>query len=294
MERQAGVGSDYSVLRCPDCKGKLTGGDGLYCEVCKVRYPIVDGIPVLFSERAGHSPEQNLATEKEFYEKMFAGVSGPDDGHCIVYGHERIYEFMDSVERGTVLEAGCGGGHNGVNLSKRGFQVTAMDLTLNGVGAARRLARREKQDILYLCGDIKQLPFADKEFDVCFCSLILHHFLGLDNVLKELSRVTKKTFVAFEVSGLDLISFLRFNVINPTIGISSIVKNQRALFPGTVMKTLAANGFKDFEISYEDVHHNLGRRPDSSEARFLRLYKQIMSVFPAKYSSNKFLIRASR
>ena len=52
MERQEGsVAVDYSALRCPDCKGKLTGGDGLYCEICKVRYPVVDGIPVLFSER---------------------------------------------------------------------------------------------------------------------------------------------------------------------------------------------------------------------------------------------------
>ena len=131
--------ADYAILRCPACKGRLTEGDGLSCAACKVRYPIVGGVPVMLAG-SRHDAEQNLEAEKEFYENMFAGVTGTNDGHCITYGHERVYEFMEGIERGSVLEAGCGGGHNGVNLSKRGFKVTAIDLTLNGIAAAKRLA----------------------------------------------------------------------------------------------------------------------------------------------------------
>jgi ubiquinone/menaquinone biosynthesis C-methylase UbiE len=225
---------------------------------------------------------------------MFAGLRGPEDGHCITYGHDQVYDFVNTLERGTLLEAGCGAGHNGVNLSKRGFEVTSIDLTLNGVRAAKQLAEREKQDILYICGDIKRLPFEDNAFDVCFCALILHHFISLDNVLKELARVTRKYFVAFEVSALDPLSFVRFNVINPTIGISNISKNQRALFPGRLAKTLQRYGFRDFVTEYADMHDYYGRNPDSAKARMIRVYQKALGVLPAKYSQNKFLLRARK
>jgi ubiquinone/menaquinone biosynthesis C-methylase UbiE len=225
---------------------------------------------------------------------MFSGLKGLEDGHCITYGHDRIYEFVDSVDRGTLLEAGCGAGHNGVNLSKRGFTVTSVDLTLSGVRAARRLAEHEGQDIAYLCADIKRLPFEDNAFDVCFCSLVLHHFVSLENVIKELARVTKKHFIAFEVSALDPISFVRFNVINPTVGISNISKNQRALFPGRLEKTLKQYGFEKFVTRYDDMHEYFGRRPDSAKARMLRAYQTVMKIFPAKYSQNKFMLRGTK
>ncbi|HSL21150.1 MAG TPA: class I SAM-dependent methyltransferase [Vicinamibacterales bacterium] len=238
--------------------------------------------------------EQDLEIEKDFYEKMFSGLRDLEDGHCIVYGHDQIYGFLDGVERGTLLEAGCGAGHHGVNLSRRGFEVTSIDLTVNGVRAARALAEHEQQDITYVCGDIKQLPFGDREFDVCFCSLVLHHFVRLDNLLRELSRVTRRCFVAFEVSALDPMSFFRFNVINPTIGISNISRNQRALFPGSLERTLRKNGFDTFVTEYADMHEYLGRAPGSMNARMILAYQRMLSVLPAKYSRNKFLLRADR
>jgi len=238
--------------------------------------------------------EQNLALEKQFYEDMFSGLKGPDDGHCISYGHERVYDFVNQIERGTVLEAGCGGGHHGVAMAKSGFEVTAIDLTVNGVRAAKALAEHEKQDIRYVCGDIKRLPFEDKSFDICFCSLVLHHFISMDNLLKELSRVTKRCFIAFEVNGWDPVSFLRFNVINPTIGIASISKNQRVVFPGRLTAMLRDNGFTKFVVQYEDMHDNIGKRPGSWKARAVVMSQSLFGLFGKKFASNKFLLRADR
>jgi SAM-dependent methyltransferase len=238
--------------------------------------------------------EQNLAVEKQFYEDMFSDLKGVDDGHCITYGHERIYEFVNQIERGTVLEAGCGGGHHGVALAKSGFDVTAIDLTVNGVRAARALAEHERQDIQYICGDIKRLPFEDKSFDICFCSLVLHHFIRMDNLLKELSRVTKRYFIAFEVNGWDPVSFVRFNVINPTIGIASISKNQRVVFPERLTAALRENGFTDFVVRYEDMHDTIGKQPDSVKAKIIVASRALLRLLGERFSSNKFLIRAAR
>jgi ubiquinone/menaquinone biosynthesis C-methylase UbiE/uncharacterized protein YbaR (Trm112 family) len=285
---------DFSMLRCPQCKGALAVSSDLHCARCNVRYQIVDGIPIMLPDRQAVDGEQNLAVEKEFYEGMFSGLKGLEDGHCIVYGQDRVYDFVSRLPRGTLLEAGCGAGHHGVTLSKRGFKVTSMDLTLNGVKAARRLAQHEHQDVFYLCGDIKRLPFDDNSFDICFCSLILHHFISLDNLMQELARVTRKYFVCFEVSALDPISFVRFNVINPTIGISNISKNQRALFPSRLEKILRRHGFSEFVTRYEDMHEHIGRSPKSTKAKILRSYQSLMRVFPEKYSQNKFLLQATK
>jgi SAM-dependent methyltransferase len=258
-----------------------------------VTYPIVDGIPVMLPGEMNDG-EQNLAHEKDFYEDMFAGVKGVEDGHCIVYGHERIYEFVNQVERGTVLEAGCGGGHHGVAMAKAGFDVTAIDLTVNGVRIARKLAQHEKQNIQYVCGDIKRLPFEDKAFDICFCSLVLHHFVSMDNLLQELSRVTKKCFIAFEVNGWDPVSFVRFNLISPTIGIETISKNQRVVFPEKLGGLLRRNGFSEVVVRYEDMHDNLGKSPDSMKAKMIVASQSLFGLFGKKFASNKFLIRATR
>jgi SAM-dependent methyltransferase len=284
----------HAKLRCPVCKGLLSTGTDLRCRTCSRTYPIVDGIPVMLADTAPADGEQNLDVEKDFYESMFAGLRGLEDGHCIVYGHDQIYDFVSELERGTVLEAGCGAGHHGVSLAKRGFEVTSIDLTLNGVRQAKKLAAHEQQDILYVCGDIKQLPFKDKEFDICFCSLVLHHFVSLDNLLRELARVTKRYFVAFEVNAWDPISFVRFNVINPTIGYRNISKNQRALFPENISATLRRNGFNGFVLKYDDMHEYVGKAPDSVKAKMIVTFQKAMGLLPERFSNNKFLLRAER
>jgi SAM-dependent methyltransferase len=249
----------------------------------------------MLSEGVGADGEQNLAVEKKFYEDMFAGVKGVEDGHCIVYGHERIYEFVNEIpEKGTVLEVGCGGGHHGVALARSGFDVTAIDLSINGLRAAKRLAEHEGQNIQFVGGDIKRLPFEDRAFDVCFCSLVLHHFISMDNLLKELSRVTKKYFIAFEVNGWDPVSFVRFNVINPTIGIETISKNQRVVFPGRLAALLRENGFSDSIVRYEDMHDNLGKAPDSMKSKMILASQKLLGMLGDRFSSNKFLLRATR
>ena len=285
---------EYKRIRCPLCKGKLIIEESLRCSNCNITYPIKNSIPVMLPSLESVDNEQDLALEKEFYEEMFSDVKGFDDGHCIVYGHERIYEFMKDIETGSVIEVGCGGGHHSIDLAKRGFDVTAIDLSMNALFSANKLAEHNEQDILFLCGDIKCLPFEDNEFDICFCSLILHHFIGLDMIIKELARVTRKHFIAFEVNALDPISFIRFNFINPIFGIKNISKNQRALFPNKLKKILIKNGFKGIIIKYHSIHDSIGKTPNSVTARIILFFKTIMKMLPDKFSGNKFLLFARK
>lgn len=266
----------------------------LSCQSCNIDYPIKNDIPIMLHNHANDDGEQDLPVEKDFYEDMFSDIKGYDDGHCIVYGQNRLYEFMERYERGSIIEAGCGGGHHSVNLTERGFDVTSVDISMNGLIAAKGLADHKGKDVMFINGDIKRLPFADKQFDICFCSLILHHFLGLNNIIKELSRVTRKVFVAYEVNAYDLVSYLRFNILNPFIGVKNIVTNQRALFPNKMADILTQNGFDNIEIKYDDVHDYFGKAPNSMKSKMLIAYQRIMKIFPEKYSKNKFLLSAEK
>ncbi len=287
---------DYSSLCCPKCRGALDQGPSLRCRACGTDYPIQAGVPVMLPSVNGHGHQdgQDVPNEKAFYETMFSDLKGPSDGYCIVYGYEPVYRAVEKLDRGSILEPGCGTGHYSVNFTKMGFSVTGVDLSMNGLAAARQRASDAGQDTLFLCGDIKQLPFDDGHFDICFCSLVLHHFTSLEHVLKELSRVTRKHLVAFEVNAYDLISFTRFNVLNPLFGLENISKNQRALFPGTIRSLLEREGFTKFDLEFMDVHHYLGRTPNTPKAAALRAFKGAMKLFPSKFSRNKFLLHASR
>ena len=43
------------ILACPKCKGPVREereGDGIVCERCRLRYPVVDDIPVMLIDEA--------------------------------------------------------------------------------------------------------------------------------------------------------------------------------------------------------------------------------------------------
>jgi uncharacterized protein YbaR (Trm112 family) len=48
------------ILACPKCHTKVEfkEPDELRCPSCKVRYPIIDGIPVMLIEEAKPDPDQ--------------------------------------------------------------------------------------------------------------------------------------------------------------------------------------------------------------------------------------------
>jgi ubiquinone/menaquinone biosynthesis C-methylase UbiE len=237
---------------------------------------------------------QDLFEEHAFYENLYKNLNGLDDGHCVVYGYKEIYDFMKDIPRGTLLDIGCGAGHHCKDLSERGFDVTGIDISLNGIRQAIAIADAYKQNTRFFLGDIENLPFEDQSFDIVFCGLIIHHFPKRDKLLSEIQRVTKKNFITFEVNSYDPISFIRFNIINPTIGIKNITKNQRTVSPFKLKKDLEIHGFVDPQIKFVDIHHNIGRYPNSISAKILKTYNKFMALMPEKYKNNKFILKCTK
>lgn len=64
-----------------------------------------------------------------------------------------------------ILDLACGFGRHSLELARRGFTVTGVDITPDYIQYAETEAKREGLDAHFICSDIREIRF-DNEFDV--------------------------------------------------------------------------------------------------------------------------------
>ena len=95
------------------------------------------------------------------------------------------------IER--VLDLGCGAGRHTVYLSQKGFEVYALDISLEGVELTIQwLADNDLHADLHLA-EITALPFPDCFFDVILSVSVLHHntMSTIQSAIAEIKRVLR-------------------------------------------------------------------------------------------------------
>lgn len=115
----------------------------------------------------------------------------------------------DRVKRLRVLDVGAGGGDILVALGhwceRRGISFAAVALDISrataGIAAATVASRGYRGTIRVVCGDARELPFADSGFDVAISSTFLHHLDPEDVVisLREMRRVSSLGIVVSDL-----------------------------------------------------------------------------------------------
>ncbi len=225
---------------------------------------------------------QNLAAERAFYAELFG--RNPENEH-ITSGYDELHALaLPLLPEGTVLDVGCGTGAHAVRLARRGCEVVALDLTREGVRAARARLGREGLKGSFVVADAEHLPFRDGAAAVTWTFLFLHHFPRLDRLPRELARVTRERLIAFEPNAQNALTWLANNVVNRWWGLSSMTPNQRALWPGRLSRLLAAHGFRLSAVHYVD-------RDWSDRFSFIRRgYALATSWLPRRVRANKFLV----
>lgn len=91
-----------------------------------------------------------------------------------------------------VLDAGCGSSTKSIHLAKRGYAVTAVDVSRTVLETAEKeVARRGLDDLItHQCADLTQLPFSDGHFKRVLCWGVLMHIPDVEAAVAELARVT--------------------------------------------------------------------------------------------------------
>lgn len=196
-------------LVCPRDHTPLDrGGTSLVC-VQGHTYPVVDGIPVLIVEEADPT---NPLVFKDTRERVAAGVPGDTEASEFVQSMmQRTCGFLYSELRNglprypipelrlpdgdgkVLLDVGCNWGRWTVAAGRKGYQVVGLDPNLNALIAAKHVVKELGGEATFVCGDARQMPFAESSVDAVFSYSVLQHFDkgAARAAMREMARVSR-------------------------------------------------------------------------------------------------------
>lgn len=101
------------------------------------------------------------------------------------------------------LELGCGSGTNAIYLARRGFEVTAIDLSTLAIDAARKKVAAAGVKVRLLVGDVFDPPDLGQPFQFLFDRGLYHSVRGINlpAFLQTLDRVTAKGALYLALTG---------------------------------------------------------------------------------------------
>ena len=109
--------------------------------------------------------------------------------------HAELARVLDEykLKPQTVLEIGCGTGADAILLSRRRFEVTAVDCSPIAMERARLRAERQDALIRFVLGDIFEFAKTSGQFDLVYDCGVYHALrrVQLDRYLDMLWRVTR-------------------------------------------------------------------------------------------------------
>lgn len=129
-------------------------------------------------------------TVKTNYEKWYEG----EDYYWGVEPAELCHELIKLVKPGKdvkVLDIGCGEGKDAVFMAKQGYDVTAFDITTNGINKTIRMAEENNVKINAFVADINDFEI-DDTFDIIYSTGTIQ-YLEDDKIDGFFAKVQKMT-----------------------------------------------------------------------------------------------------
>jgi len=111
------------------------------------------------------------------------------------HGEESYAKYIELCKavlpaEASILECGCGLGLSANLLAKRGLKVTAIDVSPLFISKAKK-KYGDQHNLIFLEGDVGNLPFSDNSFDAVGSSLLMEHVTDVKGVLGEMCRVVR-------------------------------------------------------------------------------------------------------
>ncbi len=107
--------------------------------------------------------------KKQWYESFFENYAKKYDKEKFTQGTAGECDFIEKElnydKSLNILDVGCGTGRHAIELTRRGYQVTGIDLSEAQLARAKEKAAEEGLSIHFLKHDARNLPFKN-EFDV--------------------------------------------------------------------------------------------------------------------------------
>jgi len=107
--------------------------------------------------------------KKQWYETLFENYGEKYDNESFAQGIIGECGFIEKEinynKTLKIIDIGCGTSHHSIELSKRGYSMTGIDLPESLLEKAREKAKQKGVHIDFFKHDAQYLPF-DKQFDV--------------------------------------------------------------------------------------------------------------------------------
>jgi 2-polyprenyl-3-methyl-5-hydroxy-6-metoxy-1,4-benzoquinol methylase len=107
--------------------------------------------------------------KKQWYETLFENYGEKYDNESFAQGTLGECDFIEKEinynKSLKIIDIGCGTGRHSIELTKRGYRMTGIDLSESLLEKARAKAKQNGLQIEFLQHDARDLPF-DKQFDV--------------------------------------------------------------------------------------------------------------------------------
>lgn len=151
-------------------------------------------------------------SELQWYEALFQDYGRTYDKEPFTQGTQGECDFIEKELRFDkslrILDVGCGTGRHSIELAKRGYHMTGIDLSESQLARAREKAAEEQVSVEFLRHDARKLPF-QAEFDaaIMLCeggfSLMETDEMNFE-ILKNVTRALKDraTFLFTTLNGL--------------------------------------------------------------------------------------------
>lgn len=152
---------------------------------------------MIYENRASYSKTMTQMTKKRWIES-YGRQKAPPHWALSLKPSKLVKIFLRIIEKGKILEIGCGNGRDSLFLAQNGLNVVGIDLSRKAVELAQKNFEESKISgkILFKVADAEKLPFPARTFDGVYSIGVLHS-TNLDKSFAEIARVIKPGGLAF-------------------------------------------------------------------------------------------------
>lgn len=104
-----------------------------------------------------------------------------------------LKKSLKYIKGQKALDVGTGSGHFAIKLAKRGFIVSANDISPTLISIAKQKSIENKVNIDFFCCAVKDLPFPSNTFDVVLSVTVLQHMLEIDDFKRSIKKIIEIT-----------------------------------------------------------------------------------------------------
>jgi 2-polyprenyl-3-methyl-5-hydroxy-6-metoxy-1,4-benzoquinol methylase len=180
------------------------------------------------------------ATAQSFDDRRFGGPIG----ELVASEQARVLMgFVGEIRGRPVLDVGTGTGRAAMLMARAGASVTGIDASDEMLSIARRRANNESLMVTFSIGDVHDLGFENRAFDVAISLRVLMHAADWRKSVAELCRVSDR-LVIFDYPSAMSFAALQAAVRRLTHALGVRTEPYRVLSRHAVTRQLDKSGFR--------------------------------------------------